>query len=424
MGGIFGGGSTTTTSKTKTDMGPWKDQAPFLKTAFTDAKSLYEAGKGLSYPNIPQYVGMNPTQMGAVTAGVDQGTSNLAAADALRNVGAQGLSGFNAWQGNAGALSSGAFDQGNTQAANTMAGAVPMALRAAGAGTGAALHAATTDPTQGNISAAGQYANNPYVDGMVSAASRDVVRNLGEDILPGINANAVATGNMNSSRTGAAEAIARRGAEDRVADISAGIRGDLYSKGLQIGETARQANMNGALSAGGLGLSAANAGVNAEAGANANNIANQNVRLGALSELGDATRAGGAMLTDAANLGNTGVSGIGQAGSIVQQDAMSKNQDQLRQQLATQAFPWANLGNYYGIVGANNWGQNGTTSTTQTTQGASNPLGGILGIGSLLAAPFTGGTSLGGMAMSGLGSLFGGGGLTSSLGGFSKFGMK
>lgn len=53
---------------------------------------------------------------------------------------------------------------------------------------------------------------------------------------------------------------------------------------------------------------------------------------------------------------------------------------------------WENLAKYYGIVGANSWGQNGTTQMqgTTTVPQTSNPLGQILG-GALSAASVAGG---------------------------------
>src|SRR3546814_17606188 len=82
---------------------------------------------------------------------------------------------------------------------------------------------------------------------MIDANSRDVVRNLNEETLPGIDRQATATGGINSSRAGVAAAIARRGAEDRVADISASIRGEAKNRGLSLAQGDRAATL-GALS--------------------------------------------------------------------------------------------------------------------------------------------------------------------------------
>lgn len=76
-------------------------------------------------------------------------------------------------------------------------------------------------------------ADNPYVTGMIDSASRDISRNLYENQMPGIAASSAGAGQSGSSRRGAAEAIAARGAADRIGDISADIRGRLYSTALQ-----------------------------------------------------------------------------------------------------------------------------------------------------------------------------------------------
>src|SRR3546814_8743851 len=82
---------------------------------------------------------------------------------------------------------------------------------------------------------------------MIDANSRDVVRNLNEETLPGIDRQATATGGINSSRAGVAAGIAQRGAEDRIADISSTIRGDAYNRGPSLAQGDRGAQL-GALS--------------------------------------------------------------------------------------------------------------------------------------------------------------------------------
>jgi hypothetical protein len=79
---------------------------------------------------------------------------------------------------------------------------------------------AGADPTGQILGAANQYANNPYVNGMIDASNRDVARSLAEQDLPGIDRAASGTGNLNSSRAGVQSAIAARGASDRMADIA------------------------------------------------------------------------------------------------------------------------------------------------------------------------------------------------------------
>lgn len=81
---------------------------------------------------------------------------------------------------------------------------------------------------------AAQASHNPYLDGQIDAASRDVTRNLYENQLTGNAGMAAGTGNSGSSRRAVMDAIAMRGAGDRVADISSNLRGQAYNTGLGI----------------------------------------------------------------------------------------------------------------------------------------------------------------------------------------------
>jgi hypothetical protein len=85
-----------------------------------------------------------------------------------------------------------------------------------------------------DMQTAAQASYNPYLDGQIDAASRDVTRNLNENQLTGNAAMAAATGNSGSSRRAVMDAIAMRGAGDRVADISSTMRGQAYNTGLGI----------------------------------------------------------------------------------------------------------------------------------------------------------------------------------------------
>lgn len=81
---------------------------------------------------------------------------------------------------------------------------------------------------------------NPYLDQMVQSASRGLIQNYGENVLPGIQGQATAAGHYGSSRQGIAEGIAARGLTDSLSDISTGLYGGQY-----------QSDMNRALSAAG-----------------------------------------------------------------------------------------------------------------------------------------------------------------------------
>ena len=65
---------------------------------------------------------------------------------------------------------------------------------------------------------------------LVDAAMRDDYRTLTEQTMPGINQAASASGNMNSSRAGIADAVAQRGFNDRKADMTASIQDRLMGR--------------------------------------------------------------------------------------------------------------------------------------------------------------------------------------------------
>lgn len=107
------------------------------------------------------------------------------------------------------------------------------------------------------------FANSPMADAMVDSAGRDVTRNLFERELPGIDRQAAGTGNLNSTRAGVETAIAKRGAGDRLADMSTNIRSRLFDQGVgQFNQDLTNAlgTNNQLLQAGNFGLNALSSG--------------------------------------------------------------------------------------------------------------------------------------------------------------------
>lgn len=123
----------------------------------------------------------------------------------------------------------------------------------AGAGVGGnyqnIFNTASMDPTQGIIDAAGMYANNPFVTGMIDAAGRDTVRQLTEQALPSLARGLSGSGNTNSTRGGVESAILQRGAQDRLADISSGIRSQFFGQGLNMAQNQYNQNLQNMMAA-------------------------------------------------------------------------------------------------------------------------------------------------------------------------------
>ena len=81
------------------------------------------------------------------------------------------------------------------------------------------------------LNQASAYGNqSPQAQAMVDNIMRDETRRLYEGQIPQINRQASATGNANASKAAVAEAIARRGYEDRRADVSADVADKLTGR--------------------------------------------------------------------------------------------------------------------------------------------------------------------------------------------------
>jgi hypothetical protein len=287
MGSLFSPSEQKTTSTST----PWGPQGDALRSAFGDAANIYASQQGTPFYGGDLYANMNP----------------------LTDQGIQASQNFSTGAG--------------ADAANSAMGAGSDMLGLGGRAYDALFSAAGQDPTKANIAAAGQYADNPYMSGMIDAASRDVTRNLYENQIPGLNQAATGSGNMDSSRAGVAQGIMSRGAADQIGDIASSMRGQAYSQGLGLAENARSTNMNAlnaATGAFGQGMGAMGQGYG---------MANQNNQ------------------------------NLIQGGQLYQQDAQGQDNADFAQWQGQDQRPNDLLQRYYGIIGANNWGGTSTGTT-------------------------------------------------------------
>lgn len=306
LGGILGGkgssGSQTVTRE------PWAAQAPYLTAGFGNAQNLLNQKQNTPWYQGPMTAAWNPTQQ----AGVDY-TTGFAATGMPQAGAAMGAAGT-------GYGAAGSF-VGNA---------------------GNAVAAAGTDKTQTILGNAAKYASSPELQAQIDAAQNDVKRTFNEETLPGINRAAVAGGNVNSSRTGVAEGIARRGAEDQAAKIAAGMRSNAWNNGLQMA----QGQLN----------------TDAQLG------------LAANSQLGQAWQLGNQSLNSGTQSGINIASSVGAAGGQMNEQEQRTIDGERYRWERNDNRPWEQLNNYWGIVGSKDWG--GTT--TQTGNSGSNWLGGAI----------------------------------------------
>lgn len=216
LGGIAGSqkSGAAKTSQNSTTV-PWEVQQPYLQYGFDSFKNATQNALNNPVYTGPRVPELNSMQTGAMGRGTDFANNNWGNAQGLIDT-SKGLM-------NTGA----AF---GTNAANL-------------------FNQYSGDPTQQILANANQYANNPYVNGLIDASSRDVTRNLYENQLPTLAKAAAGSGNTNSTRAGVENAIAMRGAGDRLADISSQIRSQFFGQGLTQAQNQYNQNLQNSLAA-------------------------------------------------------------------------------------------------------------------------------------------------------------------------------
>ena len=257
-------GSSTIDRQSSQQTNPWGPQADYLTHGFEQSKGALTSGLS-DISKIAQYPTMNSTQKGALGAIAKQGTAFNNSVGGLQSkllgmtangphsVANPALSNLtNA----AAAMTNGNAGQGVYKQAMTggQGGALASANYkdfAAGpdySKAGSVFGDVSQDQTGRLVSNAGQYVNNDILNAQIDAAGNDVSKGL-RTTLGGISAGAAGSGNSNSSRTGTREAYAMRDAGDRMADISATMRGDAYKTGINAALGAEQLRQGSTLDA-------------------------------------------------------------------------------------------------------------------------------------------------------------------------------
>ena len=173
---------------TAAQMQGYTDARPYIQDMYKGGQGALNDALAAGYYGGPTYAGLNNTQTGAVNNQIGMAGTGFGDAQNFMNMGR-------------------GFGQ-NTQN----------------------LYNQASGDMLGN---AVNYATNPdNYSGLVDSAMRDSRRNLNENTLRGIDINASASGNTNSSRAGVADAVAARGFADREADVTAGIQDRLLGRSM------------------------------------------------------------------------------------------------------------------------------------------------------------------------------------------------
>lgn len=355
-----------TSKKTTTqsvDMGPWGQQQPFLTGAWGSARDLYNTQSGQ-----PGYQGdfiatMNPDQLGLIRSFLDY------------------------YKGTGVNRADALYGQANTMTDAGMNGVINSA--------NAINNFANSDRTGAIISDASRIADNPYMSGMVDATMRDAYRNASENTIPNLYRDAAAGSNLNSSRTALMQGVVERGLAQKTADVSSMLRGNAYDTGLKIGAGNQALTLDALKGAGGLfdSLNKTGLAANELATKQRDNATDRSLYLS------DTERQ-------------------------ARQMELDNNFQKFRY---AEDRPWDLLNRYYGIVGSQNWGRTGTSTTVQkdtpsAMQQASAIMGMVADAGKMLMGipSFGGGGGGGGNLFS---SLMGGGGGGSAWSGYNMTGL-
>lgn len=244
---------------------------------------------------------------------------------------------------------------------------------------GALYNFGSQNQTQNNINTANAYANNPFIDQAVAAATSGA-RKDAQNAVTNLYRSAAPSGNINSDRSALIQGKIEGDLAENAQNIGANMRFNMFNTGLNTALTQNSQGM-GALS-------------------NAGSLS---------SNLGGA---GSSMMSQGIN-DQMGLSRLYEsAGSGLNDLDQSVINNNLAKFQGNQNHPWDALRNYYGIAGNQNWwGSQNTTGTSvgmQPVQQQSSPgllsyLGAGLGLaGSAAGLGMGGGATLGGNLLSGI----------------------
>jgi hypothetical protein len=293
------------------------------------------------------------------------------------------------------------MNQGLSSALNNAATTGANAIGGYNAGLSGVMGSAQQDSTAGIIGDAGQYVNSSPTQDAIGNVNRQIDQTLNEQTNPGMNRQAAAGGNLNSSRAGAAEAMNNENAAIAKGNADSQITNNAYNTGVATAASQHTAGLNTALSAaeGGLAGNTAlaqgnqntqlatqlgetnsqiQAGNTAMGQQTSANSLNANTQLNANAQLGTAAGMG---INGAASATNDATAnfGLGQAAGQQQQtfDQNALNNSYQQWQMGN-TYNQNVLNDFMGVVGSGNWGGSSATAQQSTlpTNLAGNALGG------------------------------------------------
>ena len=352
-------GSSKTKTKSSTGLDSWMTDP--LKNAFSNATNTYNttgspSDYGLNESSYNTYSPLNQTEQQGINNAAAGGNLESSLGTTLAGLGTTGSSALNGLLGNMG----NGYGTGTSTAGNAAINGANAYSTGAQNALGSASNLAGTNATTSNLQDASQYTNNPTVQNLINAAVNKSNLNYNETTAPTLNADAIAGGNLNSSRAGAAAAIAEANQKANNANTAATIENNAYNTGLSTAEQAREANMSGLLNTAGTNLTGLNT---ALTGQDSNNSQLNNY----IQNYMNAANSGVATGTTGASMANQGGIDTYNAGLLNQQDMENAKSGLVNAYGDYTNARYNNLDNLMSILGNANggWGSHSTSTTTQ-----------------------------------------------------------
>lgn len=241
MGGLFK--SRTNKTQAPFESNPWEPQQPFLEKGFEAASEALTSGNSI-LSGIGDYA-------------ADMTPGQVAGAQLMERIGtgkAQDLATL--------------FGNNTGQGVEALGSAIVNAMNM--------LNGAKEDPTDAIIANGRRFADNPFLEEQIDSVLKDVRGAFDRDVA-NINSAAAGSGNVNSTRAAALEAMAMDDAMDRAADISSSMRMSALESGLDRAMTTEQNRFANSMAAN--EMLAAMGGRNAEMGLTGLDVASTGARM-------------------------------------------------------------------------------------------------------------------------------------------------
>lgn len=397
-------------STSTTTSGPTSEQSSDIRNIFNQANNLYNTQQSEGAPNYNTYAPLNGTETQGLSDAVNSAQNALPVGNNLTNLGsaianATASTGTGALNTAAGAASAGVggnFDKGTNDVSQSLMGLAGKGTGTTSSALGSLLPLASTDPTSTIASNAGTYANNSAVQNLIKNANAFSDNLFNYQTGTNMNAEAVNGGNLNSSRAGAAQAVADALQSQKDAETASDIENNAYTQGLDTAKDTWGTQLSSLANAASLGNDTSNLALSGQTASNSLSNQNNTTLLDYINQLANigndnvnAANTGSGIATSGQSMADQAATDEYNAGNVYQTNQQSANDANLTNQENQRQYYWDLLNNLYNLEGNNLLGTTETTNASGTSTTKSSPsigsiIQGIIGTGAGLASAIRG----------------------------------